>query len=121
MFKKNVIEGLLEFSRASHPEEGILLLRGEVNVESIMMTDLVFPPMSLTGGDFASFRSDLLPIDLSVVGVSHSHPSGELRPSLQDLSSYYGRLMVIIAYPYQTELDIGVFGRDGLKVKFYVE
>lgn len=119
--KRSAVEGLLAYCRSMHPEEGILLLRGESNKDSIIVKELVFAPIPLTGEDFASFRSDLLPLDFSIIGVAHSHPSGVLKPSSQDLSSYYGRIMVIVGYPYQSEDDLAVFDRDGLESKFHVQ
>jgi len=50
------------------------------------------------------------------VGVAHSHPSGALRPSLPDLNHFYGRIMVIAAYPFETYDNIGVFNSHGERV-----
>ncbi len=55
----------------------------------------------------------MLPMDLSVMGVSHSHPSGSLKPSIHDLNHFYGRIMVITAYPFQSYDNIGVFNSHG--------
>jgi proteasome lid subunit RPN8/RPN11 len=62
----------------------------------------------------------MLPIDFSIIGVAHSHPSGALKPSTTDLNKFYGRIMVIIAYPYQTQQDIAVFNREGKPLKYEV-
>jgi len=58
----------------------------------------------------------MLPMDLSLMGVSHSHPSGILQPSIHDLNHFYGRIMVITAHPFQTYDDIGVFNKSGDRV-----
>ena len=58
----------------------------------------------------------MLPMDLSVMGVSHSHPSGVLRPSTHDLNHFYGRVMVITAHPFQSYNDIAVFNGNGDKI-----
>jgi proteasome lid subunit RPN8/RPN11 len=58
----------------------------------------------------------MLPMDLRVVGVSHSHPSGHSQPSVYDLNHFYGRIMVIAAYPFQSYSDIVVFGKDGSRL-----
>ena len=65
---------------------------------------------------FSGFSSFLLPMDLSVIGISHSHPSGALRPSIHDLNHFYGKThQVIAAYPYESYNNIGVFNsRDKL-------
>ena len=62
----------------------------------------------------------MLPLDLSIVGVAHSHPSGVLKPSLGDLNNFYGRIMVIMAYPYNSEKDIAAFDREGNVIKYSI-
>ena len=117
-FKRSVIEGLLSYARGSHPREGILLLRGKVSREKIVVDDTLIAPLATSGQRFSSFPLYMLPIDFSIVGVAHSHPSGILAPSVEDLNHFYGRIMVIIAFPYQSEQDIAVFNKAGEKVKF---
>ena len=62
----------------------------------------------------------MLPIDFSVVGTAHSHPSGILRPSVEDLNNFYGRIMVIAAFPYETEQDIIAFDGKGNQIRFRI-
>jgi proteasome lid subunit RPN8/RPN11 len=103
-----------------HPREGILLLRGKVDKEKIVVSDTQIPPFATHGHSFSSFPLYMLPIDFSIVGVAHSHPSGASRPSTMDLNKFYGRIMTIIAYPYQTKRDIAVFDREGKALKYEV-
>ncbi len=117
-FSKEVVRGLLDFFKALHPKEGILLIRGKVKKDAIYAEQLVLPPASIQAEGFSSFSPYALPLDLSILGVAHSHPNGVLHPSLEDLSNFYGRLMVIAAYPYRSEEDIGVFDKDGVRVYF---
>jgi proteasome lid subunit RPN8/RPN11 len=63
----------------------------------------------------------MLPIDRSILGTAHSHPSGTLRPSVQDLNHYYGRIMIITVYPYQSHQDLGAFDRNGAIVNYNIE
>lgn len=89
---------MLEVSRKSHPNEFAGILRAE---RGLIREVLVLP------GTRSSCRSALLelhmlPIDRSACGTVHSHPSPNLRPSPEDLALFakFGRVHVIIAYPY---------------------
>jgi len=115
-----VVESLLSYARMLHPREGALLLRGKVDKEKIVVSDVEIPPFVTHGSTFASFPLHMLPIDFSIVGVAHSHPSGALEPSMADLNKFYGRIMVIIAYPYQKQQDIIVFNREGKLLKYEI-
>lgn len=117
-FLKDVVVGMLEYFKALHPSEGILLLRGRVKKDAIQVEQLILPPQSIQAEGFSSFSPYALPLDLSILGVAHSHPNGVLQPSLEDLSNFYGRIMVIATYPYRSEADIAVFNREGERVCF---
>jgi proteasome lid subunit RPN8/RPN11 len=62
----------------------------------------------------------MLPIDFSIVGTMHSHPSGALRPSTTDLNHFYGKIMIITAYPYRSEQDIIVLDGEGNNVNYEI-
>jgi proteasome lid subunit RPN8/RPN11 len=111
--KRSVIESLLDYAKACYPKEGILLLRGKTRKDRIIVEDVEIPPLSVRGSGFSSFPRYMLPIDFSVVGTMHSHPSGALRPSTADMNHFYGRIMIIVAYPYRSEQDIIVLDREG--------
>ena len=85
-----------------------------------MVTDVQIPPLATHGSSFSAFPLSRLPIDFSVIGVAHSHPSGALRPSITDLNKFYGRIMLITAYPYASEKDIIVLDREGKVLKYTV-
>ncbi|MEM2586833.1 MAG: hypothetical protein QXV23_00905, partial [Candidatus Bathyarchaeia archaeon] len=55
-----------------------------------------------------------------IVGTFHSHPSGILRPSITDLNNFYGRIMIIAAYPYLSEENIIIIDRGGKKLNYRV-
>jgi proteasome lid subunit RPN8/RPN11 len=100
----------------AYPNEAILLLRGKAGNDEILISDVLIPPLATRGRGFSSFPGFMLPMDLRVMGVSHSHPSGALRPSTHDLNHFYGRIMVITAHPFQSYNDIGVFNSHGDRV-----
>ena len=118
--KRSVIRSILEYASACHPKEGVLLLRGKVDRKGIWIEEVELPPLSIHGVGFSSFRADMLPIDLSIIGTAHSHPSGVLRPSITDLNKFYGRVMIIAAYPYRTEKDLAVFDGEGKRIGYKI-
>jgi len=99
-----------------YPRETILLLRGKAEKDQILISEILIPPLASHGRGFSGFSNVMLPMDLSVMGVSHSHPSGALKPSTQDLNHFYGRVMVITAHPFQSYNDIAVFNGNGDKI-----
>ena len=92
--KKSVILSILEYAAACHPKEGILLLTGKTKKGEITIEEVEVPPLSIRGLGFSSFSAYMLPIDFSIIGTAHSHPSGVLRPSSTDMNKFYGRITV---------------------------
>jgi len=95
-----LLDAMLDLALEQHPYEVVLLLRGRVNRGAILVEDFLVPPLAVAGRSFAEFPLHMLPIDFSIVGTAHSHPSGTLSPSTGDLNSFYGRVMIILASPY---------------------
>jgi len=118
--KRSVIRSILEYASACHPKEGVLLLRGKIDRKGTWIEEVELPPLSIHGAGFSSFRADMLPIDLSIIGTAHSHPSGVLKPSITDLNKFYGRIMIIAAYPYRTEKDLAVFDGEGKRIGYKI-
>lgn len=104
---------ILENAKVLHPREAILLLRGEVDREAILISEVLVPPMARYGRGFASFQVHMMPIDFSIIGTAHSHPSGNLRPSIEDLNRSLGRIIMIVAFPYLGEGNVAVYNRAG--------
>lgn len=95
-----VFKAMQEFAKNNHPNEIIVLLRGKKEGDDIHVTDFLLPPFGSGGKGFASFQPHMLPIDFTIMGTAHSHPSGVLRPSTTDFHHFYGRVMMIIGPPY---------------------
>ncbi|HKM78206.1 MAG TPA: Mov34/MPN/PAD-1 family protein [Candidatus Bathyarchaeia archaeon] len=119
-FEKSVADSILSSALDTYPRETILLMRGKAEGDEILINDLVIPPLARHGLGFSGFPNIMLPLDLKVMGVSHSHPSGTLRPSIQDLNHFYGKIMVIAAYPFQSYDDIGAFNSHGDKLQHQI-
>ena len=117
---RSVIDSLLSYASVSHPKEGILLLKGKTHKDKIVIDEVAIPPLSIHGESFSSFPLHMLSIDFSTVGTAHSHPSGVLAPSVADLNNFYGRVMIIMAFPYQSSQNIAAFDRDGKTVNLEI-
>jgi len=107
-------DGIITFAKSWHPNEGILILRGQhLHKKGLVRIDgLVVPPFASHGPYYSGFPNYDLPFDLSYVGTAHSHPGGTNRPSLQDLNNFFGLVSIIVSFPYDDNC-IGAFDRNG--------
>ena len=105
-------EGILSYCKMNHPNEMILILKGKSKKGNVLVESLVIPPFSETGPTFAGFPSSFLPLDLSYIGMAHSHPEGSADPSLEDLNNFFGLVSVIVKSPYNEE-DIFAWDSSG--------
>ena len=110
--KKDVRDGIISFCKINHPDEGVLILKGKSRKGIITIDGLVIPPFSETGPTFAGFPHSFLPLDLSYIGVVHSHPVGSAQPSDEDLNNFFGLISLIVKAPYEDE-DIFAWDRKG--------
>jgi len=117
---RELVSMILEGARRLYPRESFLLLRGKKSKNAIKITDLLVPPLANYGRGFAEVQLHRLPMDFSIVGTVHSHPSGNLNPSNMDLNHLMGRFLMIVAYPFADERNIAVYGRSGEKVQLHV-
>ena len=116
---KDARDGILSFCKSNHPNEGILILRGKSKRGDVFIDELVVPPFSETGADFAGFPHNPLPLDLSYVGIVHSHPSGSAKPSLTDLDNFFGLVSIIVKSPYEDD-DIFAWDSDGRELPLLI-
>jgi len=116
IIKPEVFKAMQEFALSNHPNEIVVLLRGRKEKDDIIITDYLLPPFGLGGRGFASFPSHMLPIDFTIMGTAHSHPSGVLQPSIGDFHNFYGRIMLIIGPPYD-QPRVAAYNKSGELVK----
>jgi len=111
-----LLEAIFEGARRLYPRETILLLRGKKRKDVIFVEELVVPPLATYGDGFANIPLHMLPIDFSIVGTVHSHPSGNLEPSDVDFNHFFGRILMIVGFPFSNQKDVAVYNSRGEKL-----
>jgi proteasome lid subunit RPN8/RPN11 len=117
---RDLLNTILEGAKHLYPKETILVLRGKKARGLIVVTDLLVPPLASYGRGFAHIPLHMMPMDFSVVGTVHSHPSGNFTPSSTDLNHFFGRVLMIVAFPYLSEMNVAVYNRDGERVELEI-
>jgi proteasome lid subunit RPN8/RPN11 len=115
-----LLDSIFEGARRLYPKETFLLLRGKKRNGEIRVTDLVVPPLAVYGYGFANLPFHMLPMDFSVVGTVHSHPSGNINPSDVDINHFFGRILMIVGYPFIDVRNVAVYDSEGERVPFKV-
>jgi proteasome lid subunit RPN8/RPN11 len=113
VMSRKLLEAIFENARYVYPRETILLLRGKISKEKIEITDIIIPPLATHGRGFSGFPTYMLPMDFSLIGSVHSHPSGVAMPSVADLNRSFGRVIMIVAYPFLGTENVVVYNRSG--------
>lgn len=115
-----LLDSIFEGAKRLYPKETLLLLRGKKSKEGIRVSDIVVPPLAVHGYGFANLPFHMLPMDFSVVGSVHSHPSGNLNPSNVDLNHFFGRVLMIVGFPFASIQNVGVYDSKGKKIQVKV-
>ncbi|MEM3704303.1 MAG: Mov34/MPN/PAD-1 family protein [Candidatus Bathyarchaeia archaeon] len=117
---QTLMKAILENAKLLYPKESILLLRGEKSKDTIKITDLIVPPLATYGRGFANIPTHMLPMDFSIIGTVHSHPSGNLTPSPADLNHFWGKILMIVGFPFIDDMNIAVYNQEGEKLTLKV-
>jgi len=99
---RKCLDLISESSKSNYPQEFGALLRVD-RVDKNTIIEVVLLPGTISGNSHAIFHLHMLPIDYSIVGTVHSHPSSITRPSEADLDmfSHFGRIHIIVGVsPY---------------------
>jgi len=115
-----LLGSIFEGARRLYPKETFLLLRGKKSKDTIRVSDLVVPPLAVYGYGFANLPFHMLPMDFSVVGTVHSHPSGNINPSSVDLNHFFGRILMIVGFPFASAQNVAVYDSKGERLPFQV-
>jgi len=96
--KRELLKMIMEASKSSYPDEFGAFLRAKHGI----IYELVMLPGTLSGGRSVIYNLMMKPIDFTIVGSVHSHPSGVPLPSEADLRMFSrtGDVHIIVAYPY---------------------
>ena len=105
---------IIEASKDSHPREFACMLRAEDGV----ITELILVPGTISGQKSAILRLHMMPIDFSIAGSAHSHPTPNAIPSEADLNlfSRSGQVHIIVGYPYDMK-SWKSYDRNGQEMK----
>jgi proteasome lid subunit RPN8/RPN11 len=112
----NILDSIYAGAKELYPRESFLLLRGKKNKGIIRITDLVLAPFAAHGEGSVHFNPYMFAGDFSLVGTVHSHPSGNISPSDTDLNYFFGRVLMIVGYPYEGNSRIAAYDSNGDKL-----
>jgi proteasome lid subunit RPN8/RPN11 len=115
-----LLDSIFEGAKRLYPKETFLLLRGKKHKDEIRVSDLVVPPLAVYGYGFANLPFHMLPMDFSVVGTVHSHPSGNIHPSSVDLNHFFGRILMIVGFPFAGAQNVAVYDSKGETLQFQI-
>jgi len=120
LLDRELLQTVFEGARRLYPKEMILLLRGKKKKDIVKVSELVVPPLATYGSGFAHIPLHMLPMDFSIVGTVHSHPSGNLTPSTADLNHVFGIILMIVGFPFADERNVAVYNRNGEKLTLQI-
>jgi proteasome lid subunit RPN8/RPN11 len=115
-----LLDAIFEGAKRLYPRETILLLRGKKSKDVIRVLELVVPPLATYGRGFANVPLHMLPMDFSIVGSVHSHPSGNLAPSDVDFNHFFGRVLMIVGFPFAGAKNVAVYNSNGEKLQLQI-
>jgi len=99
--KRKCLDLILECAKSNYPNEFGGLLRVD-SLSKRTIIEVIILPGTISGDSHAIFKLHMLPIDFSIVGTIHSHPTPNARPSKADLALFnkYGKIHIIVASPF---------------------
>jgi len=116
----NILDAIYAGAKELFPRESFLLLRGKKRKNIIQVTDLVLAPFAVHGEGFANFNPYMFTGDYSLVGTVHSHHSGDNSPSDTDLNYFFGRVLMIVGFPYEGKDCVAAYDSEGEKMPIEV-
>lgn len=116
LIKQELLDGILGLCRQQHPREILGLLRTEKGIVS----EYILPPGSVRSESSGVFFPSRVPVDPSLEGSVHSHPTGNPYPSAEDLV-FFVKLSFhfIVGYPYNLN-KVKCFDRNGRELQFKI-
>jgi proteasome lid subunit RPN8/RPN11 len=118
---KECLSLIFESSKSNYPQEFGALLRVD-RIQKHTIIEVVLLPGTISGNAHAIFRLYMLPVDYSVVGTVHSHPSSITRPSDADLDlfNHFGSIHIIVGVSPYGEVSWRAYDYNGQEVSIEV-
>jgi proteasome lid subunit RPN8/RPN11 len=117
--ERRTLRLILEVSKETYPKEFAATMIAKEGI----IREINLLPGTLQGNTSAIVRTHMQPPDvtLSVVGLVHSHPSGNYSPSGADLQffSRFGNTHIIVGMPY-SESSWQAYNSRGEKIKIEI-
>ena len=115
------LELILESSKSTYPNEFGGLIRVDDDRKDTI-TEVVLLPGTISGNSHAIFKLHMMPIDFSIVGTVHSHPSPYATPSDADLQLFrkHGKIHIIVANPFNKD-SWKAYDHNGNELKMEIE
>lgn len=115
--RRGVLEMAAEAAKASMPQEFASMLK----VEKGVITELVLIPGTIQGDRHAIFQFHMLPVDRTIKGTLHSHPSPHPYPSDADFELFerHGMIHIILGTPFGPD-DWRVYDHKGTPTRLQV-
>ena len=112
-----VLKMIFAASKDTYPNEFACVLRADDGV----ITEVILVPGTVSSERYAILKRYMLPVDFSMVGSAHSHPTPNNRPSDEDLNLFQntGDVHIIVGYPYDMN-SWQAFSREGHKIELKV-
>lgn len=118
MFKisTKVVDAFLRGAINSFPNEFFALLGS--STQSNLIDEFIIVP-SFANSKEVLIQMHLIPIDFSIIGTMHSHPTKNNMPSKADLKTFkkLGEIHLIVGFPFKRE-TIKSFDSNGKELKF---
>jgi len=95
-----LLETIFEGAKRLYPRETILLLRGKKSKDAIRVLELVVPPLATYGRSFANV--------------------GNLAPSDVDFNHFFGRVLMIVGFPFAGAENVAVYNSNGEKLRLQI-
>jgi proteasome lid subunit RPN8/RPN11 len=117
LIESEALKFMLHACKSTYPNEFAGFLREKDNV----ITEILLGPGTLFGKTGSIINKWLLPIDPSICGTVHSHPSSNITPSPSDLRyfSTFGKYHCIVGYPY-TRDSLQFYSKKGTPLDYKV-
>jgi proteasome lid subunit RPN8/RPN11 len=118
--KQDCLDLIMECAKSNYPNEFGGLLRVDSKSKDTII-EIIILPGTVFGESHAIFQMHMRPLDFSIVGTVHSHPSPSFNPSSADLALFqkYGRIHIIVGAPFDN-FSWRAYAQDGTEIEIEI-